>query len=227
MLGSNLLRTIALAAGLSISAVSLSGCETAAMLMLNSVELTQLAPRGDTLYVASELNSKTFKQMKRTIEANPQVKTLVFTAMPGSMDDEVTFAMGRWLRAQGLNTHLTAKSVIASGAVDLYLSGVERTMERGAQIGVHSWSDGSKEAADYPKDSEEHALNRDYIVDLGVDEAFYWFTIYEAPADKIHWMSEAEITKYGLPTTAITKVDTSRFIPFENFVEMREEILED
>ncbi len=223
----NIIRSLILTAGLGISAVSLAGCETAAVLMLNSVELTQLAPMGDTLYVASELNSKTFKQMKRTIAANPQIKTLVFTAMPGSMDDEVTFAMGRWLRAQGLNTHLTAKSVIASGAVDLYLSGVERTMERGAQIGVHSWSDGSKDAADYPKDSKEHALNRDYIVDLGVDEAFYWFTIYEAPADSIHWMSEAEVTKYGLTTVAINNADTSRFIPFENFAEMREEILED
>ncbi len=71
----NIIRSLILAAGLGISAVSLAGCETAAMLMLNSVELTQLAPMGDTLYVASELNSKTFKQMKRTIEANPQVKT--------------------------------------------------------------------------------------------------------------------------------------------------------
>ncbi|MEE9347660.1 MAG: hypothetical protein V3U82_05660 [Robiginitomaculum sp.] len=216
-----------LLAGLIASTLGLSACETVMIGALNMAEMTQLEVKGDTLYVANLLNSQTFDQMRAVIGDNPQVKTLVFTAMEGSIDDETTFAMGRWIREQGLNTHLTARSVIASGAVDLYLSGSHRTMERGAMIGVHSWSDGSKEAADYPRDSKEHALNRDYIIAMGVPEDFYWFTIYEAPADAIHWMSEPEVLKYQLPTTAISNDDTSGAIIFDNFEEMRAEILED
>jgi beta-lactamase class D len=208
-------------------AVGLAGCETAAMLVLNSTEQTSIAVKGDKLFIMGLLNSKTFGQMQKSLAANPQIETLVFTAMPGSIDDEVTFEMGRWLRAKKLNTHLTAKTVIASGAVDLFLSGSQRTMEAGAQLGVHSWSDGSKEAADYPRDSEEHALNRDYIVDLGVPEDFYWFTIYEAPANAIHWMSQGEVVKYGLLTAPILTSDSSAAIPFKDFAKMRLEILED
>lgn len=204
----------------------LAACETAAILMLNATPITSLQVKGDKLYVMDILNSKTFGQMKEVINANPQVDTLVFTAMPGSIDDETTFAMGRWLREQNLNTHLTAKSVIASGAVDLFLSGVERTMENGAQLGVHSWSDGSKEAADFPKSSPEHDLNKSYIVDMGVPADFYWFTIYEAAADEISWMTHENINKYDILTRPIQNADTSNNIPFSDFNTLRAEILE-
>jgi hypothetical protein len=30
------------------------------------------------------------------------------------------------------------------------------------------------------------------------DDAFYWFTIYAAPAEDIHVMTEDEVGKYGL-----------------------------
>ena len=213
--------------GLSGLTLALAGCDTAAILMLNASQVTSITVKGDKLYIMDLLNSKTFGQMQEAVNANPQVDTLVFSAMPGSIDDEVIFEMGRWLRSKRLNTHLTAKSVIASGAVDLYLSGAERTMEEGAMIGVHSWSDGSKEAADYPRDSKEHALNKDYIVDMNVPEDFYWFTIYEAPADSIHWMSTHEINTYGLLTSPMTKQDTSMNIPFVDFTKMRLEVLGD
>lgn len=214
-------------AAIFAASLILIGCQNLAIIALNATEQTSLSVQGDRLYMMGLLNSKTFDQMQETINANPQVNTLVFTAMPGSIDDEVTFEMGRWLRSKNLDTHLTAKSVISSGAVDLFLSGTNRTMENGAQIGVHSWADGSKEAADYPRDSEEHALNLNYIVDMGVDGDFYWFTIYEAPADAISWMDTADVVKYGLITAPIISGDTSTDIPFEDFSVMRADILED
>lgn len=122
-------------------------------------------------------------------------------------------------------THLTAQSAIASGAVDLFLSGVNRTMERGAQMGVHSGSDTRKEAANYPKDAHEHALNRDYIVDMDVPEDFYWFTIYEAPADATAWMSVADIKQYGLLTEPILDANSAGDIPFGDFNDMRDFVL--
>ena len=217
----------AILAAAIVSAIGLSACEALLIGKMNMTEITRFEVKGDKLYVAELLNSKTFGQIQRVVGDNPQVKTLVFTAMEGSIDDETTFKMGRWIRKQGLSTHLTARSVIASGAVDLYLSGVNRTMEDGAKLGVHSWSDGIKEAADFPRDSKEHALNKDYIVAMDVTEDFYWFTIYEAPADSIHWMTNAEITKYGLATAPFLKGDSAADIPFEDFEQMRASILED
>jgi len=221
------LNKIVVSALASALVLGLASCETAAILMLNSTEQTSLSVQGDKLYIMDLLNSKTFSQMQKIIAANPQVNTLVFTAMPGSIDDEVTFEMGRWLRAKELNTHLTAQSVIASGAVDLFLSGVNRTMENGAKLGVHSWSDGSKEAADFPQYAEEHILNKDYIVAMNIPEKFYWFTIYEAPADSMHWMNQEELQEYKLLTAPIISMDTSYEIPFENFEKLRREIFEE
>lgn len=209
------------------SASGLSACTTAMVLIANQIELTELSVQNDKLYLMGELNSQTFDQVKTAVEANPNVETLVFTAMPESLDDDITFAMGRWLRQKGLNTHLTAESVIASGAVDLYLAGIERTMEDGAMLGVHSWSDGSKEASDFPRDHEAHDLNKSYIIDLGIPEEFYWFTIYQAPADEIYWMSEDEVVAYNLTTETISDQNTSNDIPFTYFSEQRAELLDE
>jgi len=222
-----LLKKIALATIAGSLTLGLASCGTAEIIFLNSTKRTTLSVEGDKLYVMDLLNSKSFGQMQETIAANPQVNTLVFTAMPGSVDDEVTFEMGRWLRKQKLDTHLTAQSVIASGAVDLFLSGVNRTMEDGAKLGVHSWASGSKEAADFPRYAEEHQLNKDYIVAMDIPELFYWFTIYEAPADSMHWMTHDEILKYKLLTAPISSADTSGDIPFEKFEEKRSDFLTD
>ena len=60
--------------------------------------------------------------------------------------------------------------------------------------------DDQKNATDYPTDSPEHELNRQYIKHMVGSDAFYWFTIYAAPADCMHYMTEQEITKYRLLT---------------------------
>ncbi len=112
-------------------------------------------------------------------------------------------ALAYEVRARGLNTRLLATSEIDSGGVDLFLAGVERTMEDGAHIGVHSWSDGFKDAVDYPRDAPEHEQNRKYIEDMLGSDVFYWFTIQAAPADGIHEMTNSEIVEFGLLTAPI------------------------
>ena len=62
---------------------------------------------------------------------------------------------------------------------------------------------------------------------MNVPEEFYWFTIYEAPADAIHWMSHTEINKYKLLTAPIMDTDTSKNIPFAEFADTRKEVLEE
>ncbi|MBT3187571.1 MAG: hypothetical protein HN335_01100 [Anaerolineae bacterium] len=173
------------------------------ILVMNTVPITRFEVRGEEVWMNGEINSKTYDQFTQIIAENPQVTTLVEEIVPGSMDDDTMIKLAYFVREQGLNTRLLSHSQIDSGGVDLFLSGVERSMERGAHIGVHSWSDGAREAADFPKDSPEHEQNRKYIEDMLGDDAFYWFTIYAAPADGIYEMTDAEIEQYGLITQPI------------------------
>ncbi|WP_299843199.1 alpha/beta hydrolase [uncultured Roseovarius sp.] len=178
----------------------LAACTQVAVLALNSITTSEFRVDGERLYLSGEINSKTLEQFKAVIAANPRIKTLVELDVPGSVDDDTMIALAYRVRELGLNTHLTANSVIQSGGVDLFLAGIRRTMEPGARIGVHSWSDGSRDAWEYRRDDSVHEQNRRYIENMLGDDAFYWFTIYAATADDIHMMSEAEIRKYGLLT---------------------------
>jgi hypothetical protein len=181
-------------------ALGISGCQQISVAAMNQVTTTQFEVRYDRLLMSGEINSKTLDQFEGVIARNPNIKTLVELDVPGSLDDDTMIALAYRVRELGLNTHLTATSAIYSGGVDLFLAGVQRTMEPGAKIGVHSWSDGRNEAKDYPRDAPEHEQNRRYIERMLGDDAFYWFTIYAAPADDIHIMSEREIAEYGLLT---------------------------
>ena len=133
--------------------------------------------------------------------------------MPGSLDDDTMIPLSYRVRELGLNTHLTSTSDIASGGVDFFLAGVERTMAEGAQVGVHSWSDGIRDAADYWRDAPEHAANATYIRDMLGDDAFYWFTIYAAPANDIYQMAPAEIVQYGMLTAPVQPAGTGPVFP--------------
>jgi len=67
---------------------------------------------------------------------------------------------------------------------------------------VHSWSDGVNEATDFPVGDVNHLPYIDYYTSVGFSqqeaEDFYYFTINAAPAADIHWMTESEISEYGI-----------------------------
>ncbi len=156
---------------------------------------------GTTATVEGTLGSVTFAQVEAIIAQRPDVDTLVMQHVPGSINDDVNVETGRMIRAAGWNTFVPADGEIASGGVDLFCAGVGRAIEPGAQLGVHSWSDGTMDGADYPPDDPAHASQLAYFTEmlgdpLGPD--FYWFTLSAAPADDIHWMTEEEIATYQL-----------------------------
>jgi len=177
--------------------------DIAVVIALNQIEVTDFEVRGDELWMNGEINSKTLGQFEEVFAANPNITTLVEEVVPGSLNDDTMIELAYRVRELGLNTRLLAHSEIDSGGVDLFLAGVERTMADGAHIGVHSWSDGIKEATDYPPDAPEHEQNRKYIEDMLGSDDFYWFTIEAAPADGIHPMTNDEIERYGLLTEPI------------------------
>ena len=165
--------------------------------MVSALEYTR---QGDALLVSGEVFSNDLRKFKRAIRANPNVKTLVFLDVPGSADDATNVQIVRLIRELGLNTHLTRTSHVASGGTDLFIGGVKRTMERGAKIGVHSWSDGTRDGADFPDESSEHDMFIELYDDLNVAEEFYWFTLDAAAADDMHYMTVDEIRDFGILT---------------------------
>lgn len=161
---------------------------------------TEFEVVGSDLFMQGEITSRTPQAFTNMMAQNPGVTHIVQCEMPGSADDDAMIALAYDVRQRGLATHLEAESEIASGAVALFLAGTTRTMERGADIGVHSWSDGQQDGIQYPRNSPEHAANRRYIEVMLGNDAFYWFTLQAAPSDGIHWMSTAEVARYGLLT---------------------------
>lgn len=186
--------------GILICITALSACEMIVVNALNMIETTEFTVDGSDLIMNGEINSKTLDQFNEVIEDNPQISTLVEVDVPGSLDDDTMYQLVYRVRELGLNTHLRSDSRIYSGGVDLFLGGVERSIESGAELGVHSWSDGVNEAIDFPRGSPEHEANRKLIEDMLGSDAFYWFTIEAAPADAIHVMTSDEIARFGLIT---------------------------
>ncbi len=152
--------------------------------------------------------SRSLSDFKRFIDDNPQVHTLVLMKMPGTQDGETNTKIARLIRQRGLNTHLRTNSVIASGAVDLFIAGQNRTMACGALIGVHSWSIGNSDGLVQGKRFHPGNLGGDryqashekFLKDMGVDPAFYVFTREAALPEDIYYLSPDEIEQYGLLT---------------------------
>ncbi len=157
----------------------------------------------ETVVINGLIDSSIPQYWDNYISAYPETNTMIMKDCPGSIDDIANWEAGRNIHAQGVAIHLPADAVIASGAVDLFLSGAERTREAGSQIGVHAWADGNgNEATDFPVGHEEHQGAIDYYMAVGFTqeeaEAFYYFTINIASADDIHWMTDEEIEEFKL-----------------------------
>jgi hypothetical protein len=136
---------------------------------------------------------------------HPEVETIVMVNVPGSLDDDSSLRASQIVRAHKLNTHLRSDGEVASGGTDFFQAGVNRTCERGAKFGIHSWSEFGAEGSDYPRDSEEHQMYLDYCDEMGIPQAFYWYTLEVATADEIYWMTEEELDEYNMITSPIIK----------------------
>ncbi|MEM7052296.1 MAG: alpha/beta hydrolase [Acidobacteriota bacterium] len=195
---------IGLAGGLI--ALFVTGCAVLEVARLNNRDLTELEVDGSRLYMAHEVNSRTLDQFLAVVAEHPEIDTLVLTIVPGSVDDEVNLALGRKVRQLGLDTHLVGGGMIASGGVDLFLAGVERKIEKGAFVGVHSWASGVAMKGDQlDRDHPDHRLYLDYYRDLGTPEDFYWFTLEAAPSRGMHWMTAAELERFQVVTQPVVE----------------------
>lgn len=164
--------------------------------------------------VACSGSPKAFDDM---IKAHPNTKTLNFIDMGGSMNDDANIQLAYKVRAKKLNTYISSIGHVASGGTDLFAAGVKRTIEPGARLGVHSWAQGSLQGASLPVGHSEHKPYIDYYKKMGLPDpsGFYWFTLKAAPAQGMHYMTPAEVSKYGLASvmTGVTKDLRANYTP--------------
>ena len=135
---------------------------TTAQDLENETDFQLAKDRNDILLMQGTINSDTPAQLKAVLNTYPGITTIVMLYCPGSSDDEANFPMARAVRARGINTHLTSTSDIASGCVDFFVAGSQRSMERGAKIGVHSWYDDDDQKK-YHQDGKRNDYDSDGI----------------------------------------------------------------
>lgn len=157
--------------------------------------------RGGLLFVRGVVDSGSRDQVYDALRDAPNVRVVVLTSVPGSADDEGNLELGRMLRGAGMITYLPAQALVASGGTDLFLSGAQRIVERGAMVGVHSWADSDGTfGGELPRDDRAHQTYLEYYREMGIPEDFYWFTLQAAPPEGMHWMTEAELDDYAIYT---------------------------
>ena len=156
----------------------------------------------NTVEMNGEIGRKTLDDFNELIEAHPNISLINMKEVPGSSDDEVNLQVSAVVHQRNIATHLMTDGLIASGGVDFFLAGVTRTKGDNTMIGVHSWSDGTNEATDYPVGDANHQPYIDYYVSVGFTqtaaEDFYYFTINAAAASSIHYMTDEEIETYNI-----------------------------
>ena len=166
--------------------------------------LLKFRAAGNLAYGNGNTNGMSVSMVRRFLDDNPQVDTLVMGKMPGTRDADMNTRIAREIRKRGLKTHLPKNGFIASGAVDLFLAGVERTMECGALIGVHSWGlAGDRTGTISPKTlgvDRRQKFHEAFLRDMGIDPAFYVYTRDSAEPNDMHYMSLKEIKRWGLLT---------------------------
>ena len=140
----------------------------------------------------------------------PQLAVLEMVEAPGTNNDIANLAVGRRIRAAGLATHVPHGGSVRSGAVELFLAGVERRIDDGAEFAVHSWLDNhGREADDFAADDPAHRLYLDYYVEMGMTQKrasdFYAMTnsvphsqaLWLVADDMRYWLRPVERNEHG------------------------------
>lgn len=157
--------------------------------------------QGQDALMTGVIDESTPAAVDDLLSDHPGVTTIVMIDVPGSDNDEANLQASSMIRRAGLATHVPTDGFIASGGVDFFLAGVDRTFDSGARFGVHSWASGDGINGDeIPRGHPEHQIYLDYYKAIDIDEDFYWFTLQAAPPDDFHIMTADELDEYGFAT---------------------------
>ena len=162
--------------------------------------------RAALLGSTSSAAPRQFSQMMRDF---PQLEVLEMIEAPGTSNDLANLKLGRMIRAAGLATHVPRGGSVRSGAVELFLAGVERIIDPGARFAVHAWLDNyGRQPDDFAPDAPENRLYLDFYVEMGMSESqarsFYAMT-NSVPHSGALWLRAEQMRRWvgvaGRPMT--------------------------
>ncbi len=166
-------------------------------------------------FVIENQNAKMFGVIGSEIEFKvdilvsecPSVRNIQLIDVPGSEDDEANLNALLRVYEAGLNTELLSTSRVESGGTDFFLAGNKRKIATGARVAVHSWAEDdfngdTVDGRSFPNGHEKHQSYIECYMALGMSrqsaEDFYYFTLDAAPANEMHYMTNSELSRFGL-----------------------------
>lgn len=146
-----------------------------------------------------EATPAAFAQMLRD---HPGLRRIVMVECPGTENDEANLQVARMIRAARLATHVPAGGSVRSGGVELFLAGLHRTADEGAEFAVHSWIDADgREARHVPAQDPAHRSYLRFYEEVGLSadnaRAFYALT-NSAPFDHALYLSASDLRRYAI-----------------------------
>jgi hypothetical protein len=154
------------------------------------------AAEGTRLIMTGVIDDDTIDKLDDAVDDHPDATTIVMRNVAGSENPDVNLALARDLRRRGLSTYVAAGDRVGPGATDVLIGGLHRIAERGASVGVKSWGDKDKAAADLPLSDEAHNRHLEFYREMGIHEEFYWFSLRAARPDGVEWMSEVDMFRF-------------------------------
>lgn len=152
------------------------------------------------LELVGETDAMSPSWFAKVLEDYPDLDRLELVECPGTLDDRANLQLGRMIRAAGIATHVPAYGSVRSGAVELFLAGIERSIDDGAEFAVHSWRDEyGREADDFALDAPENRAYLDYYSEMGMSAqhalAFYRMT-NSVPHHRARWLAARDMRQW-------------------------------
>ena len=172
----------------------------------NPSAIAQFGPFSVLSGSVAELNGvidqTTPDQVHRMLVAYPGIRLIRMVDCPGTENDDANLEVARMIHRAGISTYVPSGGSVRSGGVELFLAGIHRSAEPGAEFGVHSWEDeDGRQARDVPAGDPAHLAYLRYYQDVGLSpelaSAFYAFT-NQASFDSIHYMTQRELALYHI-----------------------------
>ena len=139
---------------------------------------------------------------QRMVSDFPKLRFLKMANCPGTRDDVANLRLGRMIHAQGMATIVPASGSVRSGAVELFIAGVQRMVSSGAEFAVHSWID--RKGRQAPDLTANDPINQTYLAyyrDMGLSteqaDAFYALT-NSVRNNNALWLNRDDIARYVL-----------------------------
>lgn len=146
------------------------------------------------------IETETPAQFKQMLAAYPLIGQIDLIDCPGTNDDAANFKIARMIRKAGIATYIPDGGSVRSGGVELFLAGVKRVAEPGAEFAVHSWQDeDGREADDVAADDPVNLEYINYYREIGMNDqkarAFYAMT-NSVPFDSALYLTPRDIAVY-------------------------------